>query len=262
MPRQFVLGLAVAGALLADPASACSPVTTGTGAFVAGGSCNTASGDYTTVGGGDSNVAINDHSTIVGGQQGIAVGLHHGIAGGQSNAARGSYSFSGGGNLNFALAPHSTVGGGLQNYNIGQYAVIGGGDSNTARGEGSFIAGGADNSVSGDYSGALGSNGVVTHDESLVISVDSSCNSDADNAVSVCAPSGLFINGVDITTRRRQLMDSGVDRTAHAAALTAFEESTERLEKALAHNDDLQHKVERMEEHMSRVQSILAAKSL
>ncbi len=63
---------------------------------MAGGSSNTASGDYSIVAGGYSNTASGDQSIVAGGYSNAASGFASIVAGGSSNAASGHYSFAAG----------------------------------------------------------------------------------------------------------------------------------------------------------------------
>ena len=126
---------------------------------IAGGKCNTATGDYSFIGGGCCNTAPGIQSTISGGYYNSACGCASFIGGGQTNqaygrcaAAVGGYgsvsnveaSFVGGGwnNWVYGAANHSSIVGGYQNCAIGPYSAILGGYYNCINGHtAAFIIG-------------------------------------------------------------------------------------------------------------------------
>ena len=96
-----------------------------TGAVVAGGGYNKATGIWASVGGGVGNVASGNCATVGGGANGTA-GDHATVGGGWGNTASGQC---------------AAVGGGFNNSASGQFAVIPGGDGCQATGRYSLAAG-------------------------------------------------------------------------------------------------------------------------
>lgn len=182
-------------------------VAVGFGAHVGGGSSNSADGSEVvtvpsllsgaaSVGGGSANTAEGG-GAVLGGANGLASNLGA-VAGGYNNTASGIASF---------------VGGGFANEASGDLAFVGGGEANTASGQCASIAGGSSNAVSGDSSAAIGLNAAVVHDHALVINLKPAapCNSKGDNTVNICAPNGVFVNGVELTGDRRQLREAAAE---------------------------------------------------
>ena len=103
----------------------------------------------------------------------------------------------------------------------GDAAAVSGGGSNTAQGDCAFVTGGVGNLVSGDDSVAIGLNAAVVHDHALVMNLKplSACNSKGDNTINICAPNGVFVNGVELTTSRRLLRDSTSESASDTAVL-------------------------------------------
>ena len=154
------------------------------------------------VGGGSGNTAAGG-GVVLGGINGGAANAGA-VAGGYNNTAVGIVSF---------------VGGGSENEAYGDASFIGGGLANTASGECALIPGGYSNAVSGDNSVAMGKNAAVAHNHALVISLKpaATCNSKGDNTINICAPNGVFVNGVELAADRRQLRE-GVEEIGDADA--------------------------------------------
>jgi len=144
-------------------------------ATIAGGSRNTASGDYASmgggylnsaasygtvaggflnaavsyasVGGGVQNKASNSYATVAGGWGNQASGTYSAVVGGYDNTASGNYAVAGG-RGNQASGTYSAVVGGYDNTASGNYAIVAGGAGNSAAGSNSFVGAGTDNVAS------------------------------------------------------------------------------------------------------------------
>lgn len=114
----------------------------GNGAFIGGGLQNTSSGDQSTVSGGDLNLANAMWTTVGGGGQNQALGEWDTVGGGYMNMAGALGSDTvGGGWMNMAVGGNSTVGGGTGNIAFADGATVPGGIGNQALGQSSFAAG-------------------------------------------------------------------------------------------------------------------------
>jgi hypothetical protein len=124
------------------------------GAVVAGGGYNRATGMWSFVGGGGSNDAAANQTTVGGGfgNQASAVGAT--VAGGAANDALGIRAFVGGGSDNSAgdsvVDTCATVTGGYGNAATHMFATVGGGQNDTASHARATVAGGGSNLASGD----------------------------------------------------------------------------------------------------------------
>lgn len=109
---------------------------------------------------------------------------------------------------------------------VGDYSSILGGDSNTVLGTSSVVLG-SNSTATHDYSSVLGFNGCVLCPLQLdskfccelssffsaahlllVGSFDrptATCESQGDQTVTICAPAGMFVNGVDLVQRVEDL---------------------------------------------------------
>jgi hypothetical protein len=117
----------------------------------------------------------------------IAVGT---VAGGQFNVAAGNWAFVGAGEVNYASGNFSAVTGGVENTASGYASAILGGDGNQANGAGSM---------------AMGTHADALHDYSGVMSFSvTPCSSYDDYTLTVCAPNGFFVNGVNVEDVRVQ----------------------------------------------------------
>ena len=115
-------------------------------ATIAGGSRNTASGDYASMGGGYLNSAAS-YGTVAGGFLNAAVS-YASVGGGVQNKASNSYATVAGGWGNQASGTYSAVVGGYDNTASGNYAIVAGGAGNSAAGSNSFVGAGTDNVAS------------------------------------------------------------------------------------------------------------------
>jgi hypothetical protein len=107
----------------------------------------------------------------------------------------------------------------LWNYAGGNQSTVSGGQSNTAEGHFSAVLGGSCGSADGDFSVAIGVGAEASKTSSVVISAtnnnspitdanSASCSADSQtfipceaqgpNTVTICAPEGLYLNGVKI----------------------------------------------------------------
>jgi len=123
-------------------------------ATIAGGSRNTASGDYASMGGGYLNSAAS-YGTVAGGFLNAAVS-YASVGGGVQNKASNSYATVAGGWGNQASGTYSAVVGGYDNTASGNYAIVAGGAGNSAAGSNSFVGAGTGNVASGENSVIVG----------------------------------------------------------------------------------------------------------
>jgi len=123
-------------------------------ATIAGGSRNTASGDYASMGGGYLNSAAS-YGTVAGGFLNAAVS-YASVGGGVQNQASNSYATVAGGWGNQASGTYSAVVGGYDNTASGNYAIVAGGAGNSAAGSNSFVGAGTGNVASGENSVIVG----------------------------------------------------------------------------------------------------------
>ena len=132
-------------------------------ATIAGGSRNTASGDYASMGGGYLNSAAS-YGTVAGGFLNAAVS-YASVGGGVQNQASNSYATVAGGWGNQASGTYSAVVGGYDNTASGNYAIVAGGAGNSAAGSNSFVGAGKGNVASGVDSVIVGgrSNAAVSY---------------------------------------------------------------------------------------------------
>lgn len=193
----------------------------GTETVVAGGVNNAALASLVTIGGGEGNTGNGDYSTIAGGQSNRAQAYWSTVSGGNSNVASNSGATVAGGTANSAHHTYAAISGGSLNQISGSFGAIAGGTMNTVAGTMGFIGGGGQNYVGGEGSAALGSDAYVTHDSAVVLSFDDSgaCNSMGDNTAHICAPNGLFVNGVEFSGGA-----SGGSGGNDSARVTAIEE--------------------------------------
>ena len=141
-------------------------VAPATGAFVGGGSSNSALSIDSVVGSGELNTiaAPGIKSVIVGGNANNICATRSFIGGGDSNFVRlsgssvvggiannatGDNAFIGGGTENEATSGHSAVVGGEDNCSKGAHAIVGAGQNNVTFGNKSFIGSGQNNDVRG-----------------------------------------------------------------------------------------------------------------
>ena len=168
---------------------------------VGGGAANTANGVGVTIGGGLDNFASLPMSAISGGKSNTANAIYSFIGGGFGNLVDGDNGFVGGGEANLVHGRHGSVGGGKGNTIAAGAAmgVIGGGQLNSVLASYSYIPGGVGNTVASEYSLALGNFASNQHDGSGVFSFTSDsnnvCLSQNEDALSICATNGVYING-------------------------------------------------------------------
>jgi hypothetical protein len=125
---------------------------------------NRVTDSYGTIGGGSGNVAGNDDidtgnasgATIAGGSSNIASGGDATIGGGWQNEASAWYSTIAGGWNNTASGSGAFVGAGMHNRAEGEGSAVAGGQTNTAAGRYSTVAGGESSTAYGDFSFAAG----------------------------------------------------------------------------------------------------------
>ena len=108
----------------------------------------------------------------------------------------------------------SNVGGGLYNQAKGSHSSVGGGKLNIAAGEFSFSGGGVCNAANGNFAVTIGSGAKAVSDSSIVINAnpstrtvsnyadctesDYTCTDNGVETGGICAPNGLFLNGVEV----------------------------------------------------------------
>ena len=108
----------------------------------------------------------------------------------------------------------SIVGGGRKNKAEGAMSDVGGGELNIAAGEFSYSGGGVCNAANGNFAVTIGSGAKADSASSIVLNAkpstrtvsngadctasDYTCTDNGAETVSICAPNGLFLNGVEV----------------------------------------------------------------
>jgi hypothetical protein len=165
------------------------------------------------------------------------------------NKATGNWSQVSGGAYNEASEVYTAIGGGFGNEAEAPGATVDGGQNNTASGFSSTVAGGDFNTASGVSSFVVGYHGSALDDDSAVFAFTGSaatgCRSQGAGTVSICAPNGLFVNGVNIAnTSNVPYQPDPVEQREAIEGRNPFEETPTRLDLKIA---ELQAKSEEQE---------------